>query len=222
MRLLKRVNTVITAQLHEVVEHFENPERILKQTIREMQTTLEQVTEATARSIAGEKLLERRLVDARAATERWQDQARLAVESGNDVAARSALARRLESERSMSALSAQLDLCRKANERLRRQLDQLRGQLSAAKGEMTALIARQRSAEAQRQFAQAHAAPMADLDSFAAFDELSRRVTEAEAEAEALAELGNVDAHRPLPDQSVERELQLLKAECQPDRAGRE
>jgi phage shock protein A len=222
MKLLKRVNTVITAQLHEVVEHFENPERILKQTIREMQTTLEQVTEATARSIAGEKLLERKLADARAAAARWQTQARQAVESGNDPAARSALVRRLESERSTSALAAQRDLCREGNERLRRQLDQLRGRLAAAKGEMSALVARQRSAEAQRQFAQAHAAPLADLDTFAAFDELSRRVTEAEAEAEAFAELGGVEDRAALPDQNVERELQLLKAQCEPDRAGGE
>jgi phage shock protein A len=213
MRLLKRVNTVITAQLHDVVECFENPERILKQTIRDMEETLEKVTESTARAIAGEKQLERRLAETRESADRWRTRASDAVKKGDEPAARAALTRRSELEAGGAALAAQLARCQESNGRLRLQLDQLRGRLTAAKGQMGVLIARQRSADAQRQFTKAQALSRQDLEAFDSFDELSRRVAEAEAEAEAMAELRNAQADA-LPQPDIERELQLLKTEC--------
>src|SRR5580693_2075751 len=119
MKLLKRVNTVITAQLHEVVECFENPERILKQIIREMEETLQKVTESTARAIAGEKQLERRLAETRTNAERWQARAREAIKSGDEPTARTALARRCEVETGAATLAAQLAHCKDANAHLR-------------------------------------------------------------------------------------------------------
>jgi phage shock protein A len=214
MKLLKRVNTVITAQLHEVVECFENPERILKQIIREMEATLEKVTESTARAIAGEKQLERRLAETRANADRWKGRALQAVKNGDEPAARIALARRFELEKGAAELAAQLAHCHDSNGRLRRQLDQLRDRLTAAKGEMGVLIARQRSAEAQRQFAKTEAFAGPDLEPFNYFNELSLRVADAEAEAEALSELRVNGPQETPPDHDLERELQLLKAEC--------
>jgi phage shock protein A len=215
MRLLRRVNTVITAQLHEVVESFENPERILKQAIREMEATLEKATESTARAIAGEKQLERRIAQTQASADRWRSRALQAVKKGDEPTARIALARRAEIEKTGSALNDQLARCRASNGRLRLQLDQLRGRLAAAKGEMSVLIARQRSAEAQRQFAKTEAFAGLDLEAFDHFNEFSHRVTEAEAEAEALSELRVGEPADVLLDSEIERELQLLKAECE-------
>ena len=214
MKLLKRVNTVIIAQLHEVVECFENPERILKQTIREMEQTLEKVTESTARAIAGEKQLERRLAETRETSERWQARAREAVKNGDDSAARIALKQRAAIEASATTLAAQLARCQETNGRLRLQLDQLRARLTAAKGQMNVLIARQRSAEANRQFAKAQPLVSSDLEAFEYFDELSQRVAQTEAEAEALAEL-RADEHADVrASHDIERELESLKAEC--------
>jgi phage shock protein A len=213
MKLLKRVNTVITAQLHEVVECFENPERMLKQTIREMEATLDKALESTARAIAGEKQLERRLADARSKADGWQAQAQAAVQRSDETAARNALSRRFELERMAAALAPQLVRCQESNGRLRMQLERLRTRLAAAKGEMGVLIARQRSAEAQREFAKAQGAVTFDLAAFDSFDELSRRVDEAEAHAAALAEL-RVDPLSDIPlEDDVERELRALLAE---------
>ncbi len=218
MKLLKRVNTVITAQLHEVVECFENPERMLKQTIREMEATLEKALESTARAIAGERQLERRLAETRAKADGWQVQAQNAIKRSDEAGARSALARRFELERTAAALAPQLVRCQESNSRLRLQLEQLRARLAVAKGEMGVLIARQRSAEAQREFAKAGASTVFDLGAFDSFDELSRRVDEAEAQAAALAEL-RVDAPAVVPiDEDVERELQALRAACEAPR----
>ncbi|HET6324943.1 MAG TPA: PspA/IM30 family protein [Planctomycetaceae bacterium] len=215
MRLLKRVNTVITAQLHDVVECFENPEKILKQTIREMEATLEKATESTARAIAGERQLERRLAEARTSADRSQARARDAIKNGDESTARTALARRREVETGAAALATQLAQCQTSNARLRQQLEQLRGRLAAAKGEMGVLIARQRSAEAQRQFAKIPTSGSFDLESFHYFDELSRRVDQTEAEAEALSELRFDETSEGHLTAEIERELQRLKSECE-------
>jgi len=215
MKLLKRVNTVITAQLHEVVECFENPERMLRQTIREMEATLEKALESTARAIASEKQLERRLADARSKADGWQAQAQAAVKRSDETAARNALARRFELERMASVLAPQLVRCQESNRRLRLQLEQLRTRLAAAKGEMGVLIARQRSAEAQREFAKSLGSVTFDRAAFDSFDELSRRVNEAEGHAAALAELC-IDPLSDIPlEDDVERELRTLRAECE-------
>jgi phage shock protein A len=215
MRLLKRVNTLVTAQLHEVVECFEKPERILKQTIRDMEDTLQKVTESTARAIAAEKQLRRRLDESKAGADSWRDRAREAIKKGDEPGARMALARRIQLEKGTAALTAHLAQCEKSNARLRSQLDQLRNRLMAAKGEMGALVARQRFADAQRQIAKARGVTAVDTEPFEYFDEMSRRVAEAEAEAEALCELRGEEQVDVVPNQDIEHELHLLKAECE-------
>ena len=215
MRLLKRVNTVITAQLHEVVECFENPEHLLKQTIREMEQTLQKATESTARAIAGEKQLRRRVTESKAGADRYRARALELLKNGDEPGARIALTRRLELETGAAALEAQLADCEKSTARLRAQLDQLRNRLVAAKGQMGVLIARKRSADAHREVAKAHSMAGVDLQPFNYFDEMSLRVTEAEAEAEALSELCANAPPEVLRDQDIDRELQALKTECE-------
>jgi phage shock protein A len=112
-----------------------------------------------------------------------------------------------------SVLAPQLVRCQESNNRLRVQLEQLRTRLAAAKGEMGVLIARQRSAEAQREFAKSLGSVTFDRAAFDSFDELSRRVNEAEGHAAALAELC-IDPLSDIPlEDDVERELQALRAE---------
>jgi phage shock protein A len=212
MKLLKRVNMVVTAQLHEAVECFEKPERMLKQAIREMEATLQTATESTARAIAGEKQVERRLAESRARGDAWQARAQQAAKSGDDAAARMALARRFELETRTGGLAAQLARWAESNSRLRLQLDTLRCRLAEAKGQMAVLVARQRSAEALRQFSKAQGIANVDLESFRYFDELAVRVTEAEAEAEALSELSDREPQVAILNHDIEHELQLLKA----------
>jgi phage shock protein A len=121
-------------------------------------------------------------------------------------------------ETGAATLAAQLAHCKDANAHLRLQLEQLRGRLAATKGEMGVLIARQRSAEAQQQFAKASTFASFDVESFNYFDELSQRVAQTEAEAEALGELRFDDTHEGPLTAEIERELQRLKAECETPR----
>jgi phage shock protein A len=214
MKLFTRVQTLITAQLHEVAESFENPELMLKQTIRDMEAALQRTIESTARAIGGEKRLQRQLAEIRILAEHWRESAVRFVKSGDDPGARTALARQFEQARIADGLAAQVAHSKQANGRLRRQIDLMRGRLAEAKGNLASLIARQRSAEAQRHFATAHGRAESSFEAFNGFEELSRRVADVEAEAEAIEELRAGPPDEVPFDRDIETELQKLKNEC--------
>jgi phage shock protein A len=211
MRLIKRVNAILTAQLNDIVDTFEKPERMLKQAIREMEAALESAIASTAKAIAAEKRLRRERSDAQAQAETWHGRAVQLVQKGDDVAARHALARKAEKQKSAETLSRQLVESETTTGRLRRQLDVLRGRLADAKRHLAALVARQRAAEARRQFVQALGHFDADLEAFRRFEALSERIDETEAEVDARCELQGADFDDASPDPQVESELATLK-----------
>ena len=94
---------------------------------------------------------------------------------------------------------------------MRRQLDILRGRLADAKRHLAGLVARQRAAEARRQFVQALGHFDADLEAFRRFENLSERIDETEAEVDARCELQGGDFDDAGPDPQVEEEFATLK-----------
>jgi phage shock protein A len=211
MRLIKRVNAILAAQLNDIVDTFEKPERMLRQAIREMETALERAVESTAKAIAAEKRLRREAAECHAQAQAWQERAVRFVAQKDDERARQALARKLEKNKLAISLDGQLAQSEETTARLRRQLESLRARLAEARRHLAALIARQRAAEARRQFVQALGHFDADLAAFRRFDELSQRVEETEARVEAECELCGADLDEPGPDPEIEAELRTLK-----------
>ncbi len=216
MRLIKRVNTILAAQLNDIVDTFEKPERMLRQAIREMETALERAVESTAKAIAAEKRLRREAAECRAQAQSWQERAAQFVAQHDETRARQALSRRLEKDKLAEALARELAQSEETTARLRRQLESLRTRLAEARRHLASLIARQRAAEARRQFVQALGHFDADLAAFRRFDELSQRVEETEAHVDAECELCGTDLDErslggPGLDPEIEAELALLK-----------
>jgi phage shock protein A len=211
MRLLKRVNAILTAQLNDIVDTFEKPERMLKQAIREMERALERAVESTAKAIAAEKRLRRELTDCREQAQSWQDRAVKFVERDDDGNARQALARKAEKEKLADSLGRQLAQSEEATARLRRQLETLRERLTEARRHLSSLVARQRTAEARRQFLQALGHFDADIEAFRRFEELAERVDQTEAEVDAQCELCGPEFEEPGLDPEIEADLQAIK-----------
>lgn len=219
MRLLNRLADIISANLSELIERYEDPELLLKQAVREMDESLRAALENAVKVVAHEKLLARQLAEEEAAATAWHKQAAAAVQRGDDAAARAALRQKRERESVVVALAGQLAEATAAGQTLRREIELLRLRTDEAKRKLTLLAARQRAAEArQRLLREFNAAPIGD-DAFAKFERMCRKVEQTEAEAEALAEL----AGRPQPDRctdktgaddGVESELAELKAAC--------
>ena len=88
MGIMKRMSGLVSANLNDLIDQCENPEKMLKQAVREMETALGQLMDGAARAIAHHKLLARQLEEQRAAVARKIKLAEEAVARGDDAAAR--------------------------------------------------------------------------------------------------------------------------------------
>jgi phage shock protein A len=146
MGLFKRISDIISANLNELVEGFEDPEMMLRQAIREMEESISEVTQQTAKAMANEKTLSRELERNRQQVEQWQSRAVAAVEADDDELARRALSRKNEYAKVAAALEDELESACEASRTLRRQLDAMKAKLTEAKRNLATLSARKRAA----------------------------------------------------------------------------
>jgi phage shock protein A len=212
MGLFKRINDIITANISEMIEHHEDPEKLMKQAIREMEESIRSAETETVKVLANEKILKKELSNNTAEARRWQTEAERAVDVGDDEKARKALWRQHEHEKIVQALQDQFVSAEQASQTLKHQLDGMNAKLSEAKRNLTTLSARRQAAEVRKKamntMASAESLALGD-GAFEKFERMKEKVERAEAEAEALAELrGRIDAS----SESVDDALAAMKA----------
>ncbi|MEN6406010.1 MAG: PspA/IM30 family protein [Thermoguttaceae bacterium] len=221
MGVFKRISDIISANLNDMADGLEDPERMLKQAVREMEETIAEVTSQTAKAMANETTLQRELDRNRSQRQQWQSRAEKAVEEGSDDLARKALARKNEHDKLVAALQDQLNAAQEASANLRCQLAAMKAKLAEGKRNLATLSARQRAADFRKKMETQSAVPSSEVDqnAFAKFDRMRAKVEQAEAEAAAMAELrtlGNdavseTSADNTDEDANVSAELDELK-----------
>jgi phage shock protein A len=202
---------LVTANLNDLIDQCENPEKLLKQAVREMETALGQLMDGAARAIAHHKLLTRQLGEQQATIERRLKAAEAAVARGDDEAARRELRHRAEHQRLAEGLSRQVETADALGHRLRNQVTAMRIKLAEARRKLVDITARNRAAAARRKFVDN--LPHEDCNGtvWSNFESMCARVEQSEAETEALLELlGGPEICEPL-DTEVEAELRALK-----------
>lgn len=202
MGFFGRISDIISANLNDMTEGFEDPEKMLKQAVREMEETIAEVTAQTAKAMANETTLSRELERNRTQKQQWLDRAQKAVEEGNDDLARKALTRKGEHEKLADALQDQLAAAQEASGSLRRQLAAMKAKLSEGKRNLATLSARKRAADFRKKMETQAAGLTSDVDqsAFAKFDRMKAKVEQAEAEAAAMAELRGLETAAPAED----------------------
>ena len=101
---------------------MEDPEMMLKQAVREMETTIDQARDSTAKAMASQEMLKKALEKNRQQTNRWADRAKTAVADSNDDLAKKAIARKQEHEKLIVALEDEITEADQTIQRLRHQL----------------------------------------------------------------------------------------------------
>ncbi|MGP0063435.1 MAG: PspA/IM30 family protein [Isosphaeraceae bacterium] len=194
MRLFRRIGDIIAANLNEWVDRFEDPEVMLKQALREMETMIEGATAGAARAIAGERLLAKELADHERKARVWNTRAEEAVIRGDDDLARQAIARAHEHESMARALVDQRSAAERTAQVLRGQIDAMRAKHAEARRKLASLSARRQAAETGRALRGMARESACGTNGFARFDRMQHQIERAEAEAEALGELYESDA----------------------------
>ena len=147
MALLERVSTLLRANLNDLIEKAENPERLLKQLILDMENQLMQVKTQVAIAIADQHLLERKLIEHQHEAAEWKRKAELAVAKGHDDLARGALERSLSVERMTKGFAAQAEDQKLEADTLRQTLRKLDQKLNETRAQCEILMAEHRRAQ---------------------------------------------------------------------------
>ncbi|WP_088893744.1 PspA/IM30 family protein [Leptolyngbya ohadii] len=192
MGLLDRIWRVIRANLNSLLNQAEDPEKILEQTVQDMQNDVIQLRQAVAQAIATQKRTERQAAQAQQNAQEWYRRAQLALQKGEESLAREALTRRKSFQDTADALKAQIDQQSTIVTKLKQNMVALEGKLAEARTKKDMYVARARSAQAQQQLNDA-LGRMNPNGAMAAFERMEERVQQLEAQAEAVAELNEGD-----------------------------
>lgn len=223
VNIFKRLNDVITANINDLIDRVEDPERMIKQIIREMEENIRQAKDGVIDAIASEKKLEKEVVAHREQAAKWQEKAEGALKVGNEDLARAALLRKNEHQRMLKSTEPAWKAAVNTSATLKNQLRALEGKLDEAKRKKSTLVARQRAAEASQHMERTSTAFENGLRTYDNFGRMEERVAEIEARTEAITELNrdSSDLEREFldmeADTEVEAELAALKAKVQTD-----
>jgi len=214
MGLLERVSTLIRANLNDMIDRAEDPEKMIKQVILDMENQYLQVKTQVAVSIADQHILEKKLAEQVDASKDWMRKAEIAVDKTQDDMARAALDRHQTAQRLAQSFLEQVNDQKAQVETLKQALFKLEQKLEDAKSKREMLLARHRRSIAMDRAAKAQVA-IGDGSKSATFDRMKERVTQTEATASAEIELLNDDVAEKLNrmdrDAEVERLLTDLK-----------
>jgi phage shock protein A len=215
MGLLERVSTLIRANLNDMIDKAEDPEKLIKQVILDMENQYLQVKTQVAVSIADQHILEKKQREQGDLGKDWLRKAELAVDKTEDDLARAALDRYQTSQRLAQSFQEQVNDQKAQVTTLKNALIKLEQKLEEAKSKREMLLARHRRSVAMNKAAKAQVA-IGDQSNHASFDRMNHRLQHTEATASAEIELLADDLTEKLNrldrDAEVERLLTDIKS----------
>jgi phage shock protein A len=213
MALLDRVATLVRANLNDLVDRAENPEKMLKQVILDMENQFMQVKTQVAIALADLHLLEKRKRENADKHAEWMRKAELAVDKKDDELARAALERAMSFQQLTESFEQQIADQGAQVEALKSALKKLELKLSEARGKADLLIAQHRRSRAVSRAADAQVTPTGENRTF---ERMRSKVAREEALGQAKGEVlgddvdGRLDALER--EQKIDSLLEEIKA----------
>jgi phage shock protein A len=217
MSIFGRIADIFKANVNDALDKAEDPEKMLKQMVLEMEDSVNKATLAVANAIANEKGLERKIQKERQLATDWQQKAVQALQAGREDLARQALEKKAISDKNANDLQPIYEQAKATSTKMREQLQILKNKLEEARARQSTLIARSQAAKAQKQIAQSFSG--VGSDAFSKFDKFEGKIEKIEAEAVAFEELagGNTNLDEEFrklgTNTTVDADLLALKAQ---------
>jgi len=203
MGIFSRMSDIINANINAMLEKAEDPEKIVRLMIQEMEDTLVEVRSAAARAIADRKSDQRKLAALKSEAADWEQKAELAVSKGRDDLAKAALREKASAERIAAGLDAQLEQVDESLTRLNDDIRRLQEKLADAKARQKALLMRHETGNQRLRMREQLHQPKVD-DALMRFEKFERRVENIE---------GRVESYDLGEQPNLRREIQDLEGE---------
>jgi len=217
MALLERVSTLIRANINDLVDKAEEPEKMIKQVILDMQNQLLQVKTQVAISIADQHVLEKKLAENEENERQWMKRAEMAVDKKDDALARAAVERSMSYKSMTESFRQQVEDQKAQVENLKQALLKLQQKLAEAESKSDLMIAQHRRSRALGKATDAGTAIGNDTNA-AAFDRMKRKVQFTEATAQAKADLMGDDVNEKFAAMEKQEEIDRLLNEIKSKR----
>ena len=188
MGIFSRISDIVNSNLNALCDSAEDPEKMIRLIIQEMEDTLVEVRSTSARVIADQRTASRRRDRVASEVATWEDKAKLAASKGRDDLAKAALQERRVVEETLRLVEGELMSASEHIGQLNEEIGQLQQKLDDAKAKQKTILLRSKTASSRMQVKkQVH---RSELDSaFAKFERFERRVDTLEGELQAM-ELG--------------------------------
>jgi len=224
MGIFSRTRDIVAANFADLLDKAEDPAKMIRMIILEMEETLVEVRASAARTIADQKEMRRQIAKLDRIQEGWVEKAELALSKGREDLAKAALVEKQKAADLGSGLKAEIELLDDALRASEADIAKLQGKLREARTRQNAIQSRLESANQRARMREMYAGPKVD-DAFSRFDILERHADQAEGRADALA-LGAPP--KTLEDEiaelrnseKVDAELEALKAKLNAGKEG--
>lgn len=218
MGIFQRIGDIFKSNINDMIDKAEDPEKMVKQIIIDMQQELNKSTQALGKAVSSERIAKKQYDDASRTASEWENRAKIALTAGDEELAKKALENKVKSDKDAAAYKEMYDTISQQTDTIRTQVEVLKSKLEEAKSRQAMLIARSQMADTQKNLAKS----TGGFDSSSAsekFNRMEEKIMHKEAEAQAFSEIAGqdndlTDSFEKLEsDSKVNSELEKLKAE---------
>jgi phage shock protein A len=215
MGIFTRFRDIISSNINAMLDKAEDPEKLVKLMIHEIEDTLVELKASCAGVLAGKKKVRRQLDEVRSRVAYWEERALLAVNKGRDDLAREALKEKRRFAEMIDSLERELTEHDEMVIQYQDDIRQLEDKLTKAREKQRMLVQRHIRARRKKR-AQEEIRRADNFETIAKFDELESRIERMEAEADLVnfsrKPTLEEDFETLVNDDDIERELAALKS----------
>ncbi|EEX91981.1 phage shock protein A [Vibrio orientalis CIP 102891 = ATCC 33934] len=219
MGIFSRFADIVNSNISALLDKAEDPEKMIRLIIQEMEDTLVEVRTNSAKAIADKKELARKVDSIEATIDEWQNKATLALAKQREDLARAALIEKQKLQDMLKGLHTEQTLVEETIEKLTGEIGKLETKITETRAKQQALAIRSQTASNRRDV-QKHLHTARTSEAMAKFEQYSRKIDEMEAEADLYAKTGNAKsldqefAELQAQDE-IEQELEKLKQQME-------